>query len=536
MKKSFFTILLFLSALLLVQCAKRGNPTGGEIDTDPPKFVRASPENYSTNFKSKEIRIYFNEYIKLEKPQEQIIISPPMSPKPEITPLGSPQKYIRIRINDTLQENTTYVINFGRSVVDNNESNPLPFFKYVFSTGSYIDSLTVSGTVNDAELNEAEPFISVMLYERDENFLDSLVYKQPPRYITNTLDSLRSFELTNLKEGTYQLVAIKDVNNDYKYNPGREKIGFIDEPVTIPTDTSYNITLFRETESFQPVRPKQVAQNKLLIGYRGKINTDSLDFQAISSVPENFDYRITKVPAKDSIHFWFKPVLDKDSLRLRVVTPSRIDTLFTRITKMPADSLQLNIEPASNLNFRDNVILRSTTPLVEKNDALISIMDRDSVNIEFTSELRLFENSLHLLFPKDENQTYHITVLPGALTDFFDRSNDTIRKSIKTKAFSEFGNLNVNLQTSKNVPVIVQLQNEKGEIKAEKYSTSPTNFRFEFLPPGKYYLRVIYDENGNGQWDTGNYLEKRKPEEIIYFPDILDVRPNWDINETFILN
>jgi hypothetical protein len=116
-----------------------------------------------------------------------------LDPRPEITPMGSPQKYIRIRNLDSLEENTTYVFNFGNSVVDNNEGNPLPFFKYVFSTGSYIDSLTVKGTVNDALLKEPESFISVMLYERDENFTDSLVYKQPPRYITNTLDSLKDF-------------------------------------------------------------------------------------------------------------------------------------------------------------------------------------------------------------------------------------------------------------------------------------------------------------------------------------------------------
>ncbi|UJH89975.1 Ig-like domain-containing protein [Antarcticibacterium sp. 1MA-6-2] len=232
MKKGLQVIFFLIIIFSMAQCAKRGTPTGGEVDTEPPKFLRASPENFTTNFNREEINIYFDEYIKLEKPQEQIIISPPIDPRPEITPMGSPRKYIRIKLNDTtLQDNTTYVFNFGNSVVDNNEGNPLPFFKYVFSTGSYIDSLTVTGTVSDAFLLEPEPFISVMLYERDENFSDSLVFKQQPRYITNTLDSLRTFELTNLKEGTYQLVAVKDRNNDYKYNPGKEKIAFINEPM-----------------------------------------------------------------------------------------------------------------------------------------------------------------------------------------------------------------------------------------------------------------------------------------------------------------
>ncbi len=536
MNKRFPVILLLLSTFFLVQCAKRGNPTGGDIDTTPPKFLRASPENYSTNFNSKEIRIYFDEYIKLDKPQEQIIISPPMSPRPEITPMGGPQKYIRIRITDTLQENTTYVVNFGRSVVDNNEANPLPFFKYVFSTGTYIDSLTVKGTVQDALLKEAEPFISVMLYEVNENFSDSLVFNEAPRYITNTLDSLRSFELTNLKAGTYQLVAVKDLNNDYKFTPSREKIAFMDSLITVPSDTSYNLVLFKEKLEFRAERPKQLAGNKLLIGYRGTVNPDSIAFEPLSEVPADFDYTLTKVQNKDSIHFWMRPLIETDSLKLRVTTSTRVDSLKLKITEMKPDTLQVTMEPSGSIEFAKNVILRATTPIVEKNDEFISIMNRDSVQVDFTSEIRPFENVVELNFTKNENQSYKITVLPGALKDYYGTSNDTLIKSLTTRAFSDYGNLSLNLQNVKSFPIIVQLTDENGVVKAEKYSSGQTGLRFEFITPGKYLIRVIYDRNENQQWDTGNYLRGLKPEEIIYFPEVLDVRPNWDINQPFILN
>lgn len=534
MKKSFKVLTLLALIFSLAQCAKRGTPTGGEVDTEPPRFTRATPENYSTNFNRKEIRIYFNEYIKLEKPQEQIIISPPLDPRPEITPMGSAQKYVRIRIEDTLEENTTYVINFGNSIVDNNEGNPLPFFKYVFSTGTYIDSLTVTGTIDDALLKEPEPFISVMLYERDEEYTDSLVYLKPPRYVTNTLDSLRTFELTNLKEGSYQLVAVKDLNNNYVYNPGKEKIGFIEQPIEVPSDTSYNLVLFREKLPFQPERPKQLSGNKLLLGYRGLINPDSLTIDPISPVPSDFTYRFTKVPDKDSLHVWIKPPLELDSLKFRLIAPHRTDTLLTRITKMAADTLQVTTEPAGGLEFGSNIILRANTPILEKNDERISIMDRDSTNLEYTSEL-LPNNTVAIRFAKNENQTYHLTALPGALTDFYNNTNDTIKKSFKTRAYSDYGNISLNLQNVRSFPIIVQLTDEKGVVKAEQYSTSQSNLRFEFLQPGKYLLRVIYDENENGVWDTGNFLEKRKPEEIIYFPEVIDVRPNWDINQNFSL-
>jgi uncharacterized protein (DUF2141 family) len=535
MKKYFSGLLIILISLFLVQCAKRGTPTGGKLDSIPPVFLRAAPENYSVNFNKKEIRIYFDEYIKLEKPQQQIIISPPMELKPDITPLGSAQKYIRIRINDTLQENTTYAFNFGNSVVDNNEGNQLPYFKYVFSTGSYIDSLSVSGTISDALLKEANPYISVMLYEVDENYSDSLVYKTPPRYITNTLDSLKTFELSNLKEGPYQLIAIQDLNNDYKYNPGREKIGFIDQRITIPTDTTFNLVMFREELSFKAERPKQETNQKILIGYRGKTDLDSIKFKFLNPEAADIEYRISKVTDKDSLYFYYKPPLETDSLRLQITTPNLSDTLLTRLTDIPKDSLIIALQPSGNLDFGKKVLLNANFPLVKKNDTLIKIINKDSLAVTFTSEIRPYENSLLLKFDHNENETYGITVLPGAITDFLNNTNDTIRANLRTRAYSDYGNLNLNLQNVRNFPIIIQLTDEKGVVIAEKYSTSESKFRFELVSPGKYLIRVIYDTNENGKWDTGNYLKKIMPEEIIYFPDLMDIRPNWDINETFIL-
>jgi len=536
MKKLASVLILMAIALCFVQCAKRGTPTGGPEDLSPPEFIRASPENFSVNFDQKEIRIYFDEYIKLENAQKQIIISPPMDPKPEITPLGSPSKYIKIIIRDTLQENTTYAFNFGQSIVDNNEGNPLPFFKYVFSTGSYIDSLSVKGIVQDALLKEAEPFISVMLYELNENYSDSLVFNEPPRYITNTLDSLKTFELSNLKEGTYQLVAVKDLNNNYKYDPGREKIAFLDQPITIPADTTYNLTLFKEIQNFKPERPKQTGLQKLLIGYRGGVNLDSISIKPISGAPINFEYQLTKVDAKDSLNVWFKPKLDSDSLKFTLRTPKSLDTLLTRITAMPKDSISITTEPSGTIDFGKNFIIRSTTPITTYNDKMISVLDQDSLAVSFTSELKTKENSLHVMFDRNENQTYYINVLPGAVTDFYNSTNDTIVKTFKTMSLSDYGNVTLNLQNVRSYPILVQLTDEKGVMLAEKFSDAESTLRFDYLPPAKYLIRVIYDENGNRKWDTGNYLKKIKPEEIIYFPEAIDVRANWDINQSFMLN
>lgn len=535
MKAYFSVLIIVIISLSFVQCAKKGTPTGGRIDSLPPKFIRAVPENYSVNFDAEEIRIFFNEFIKLDKPQQQIIISPPMDPKPDITPLGFPSRDIKIKINDTLQENTTYVINFGTSIVDNNENNPLPFFKYVFSTGSYIDSLVVRGSIDDAILKEADPFISVMLYEIDENYNDSLVFTQPPRYITNTLDSLRTFELTNLKPGNYQLIALQDLNNDYKYNPGREKIAFLEEPISIPTDSTYNLNLFRENFNLSAERPKQIAQQKLLIGYRGKPDFDSITFTPVSPVPEDFEYRITKVADKDSINFWYKPMLEADSLILAVSGKGYQDTLTTRITEMTLDSLVVTLEPSGTLEFGKELLFKGSTPISENNDELIQIINRDSVSVPFTSELNPFTNTLQINFEEKENENYQITALPGALTDFFGATNDTIKKSLKTRAFSDYGILRLNIQNLNEFPVLVQLTDEKGVVKYEQFSTSESSINFNQVTPGKYLIRIIKDRNANRMWDTGNFLQKIAPEEIIYYPDPVDVRANWDMPFTFTL-
>ncbi len=535
MKKCFSGLLIMLLSLTFVQCAKKGTPQGGDLDTDPPKFLRATPENYSTQFNKEEIRIYFDEFIKLDDAQKQIIISPPMAIKPEITPLGSPSKYIRIRLNDTLRKNTTYAINFGKSIIDNNEGNPLPYFKYVFSTGDYIDSLSVAGTVSDALLKEADPFISVMLYDADETYNDSLVFTTPPRYITNTLDSLRSFELTNIKEGTYHLVAVRDLNNDYKYNPGKEKIAFLKETISVPADTSYNLQLFKEEIAFEAGRPKQVAKQKILVGYKGKTNLDSISIDLLNTVSSDFEYRFTKVVDKDSLYLWYKPVVETDSLRFKFNSQKDTTSLIARISDMKADSLVINTEPSGTLEFNKDFLIKANTPLTTKDDTLIKILNKDSLEVAFTSELKKLENSIHIKFNKNENETYNIQILPGAITDFFNATNDTIYKKLKTKTFSDYGNVRLNLQNVQSFPIIVQLTDEKGVIKAEIKSEDQSNIAFELVPPGEYFIRVIYDSNANGQWDTGNFLFKTNPEKIIYFPDLLEVRPNWDINQTFIL-
>ncbi|MCH4822206.1 Ig-like domain-containing protein [Gramella lutea] len=525
-------VIVIVLLFTMVQCAKKGMPEGGPIDEEPPKFIKANPENYSINFDKDEIRIYFDEYIKLEKPQQQIIVSPPMDPKPNIMPLGTARKDIKIEIFDTLEENTTYAINFGRSIVDNNESNPYDYFKYVFSTGDYIDSLMVKGTVEDAQLKEVSYPVSVMLYAMDTTYTDSIVYKETPRYVTYSQDSTYTFSLENLKAGTYKMVGILDNNDNYLYNPKKEKIGFIAGNVTIPTDSTYEITVFKEELEFEPKRPTHFKGNQILFGYEGSPNLDSLSLDLLTPKPEGFASRLIKDAKTDSLYYWYNIKPESDSLSFEIVTPTTRDTLLARLTTLDRDSLLVSAETGG---IKENFKFRANTPIVDYEKELISIMDRDSSDVEFYAEFDPLKNVIELAFEKTPENNYQVTALPGAITDLFEETNDTLVQTLRTKATAEYGTIILNVQNIESYPVIIQLTDTNGEVIEEQYSESESNFTFRYLNPGKFLIRVISDRNGNRKWDTGDYLKKRQPEQIKYFQDTLDIRANWDWNESIRL-
>jgi uncharacterized protein (DUF2141 family) len=530
--------ILLVAALLMlcVQCAKKGMPEGGPEDEEPPKFIRANPENYNTNFTADEIRIFFNEYVKLEDARQQIVISPPIEPRPSIIPMGTARKDVRIKNLDSLKENTTYTVNFGKSIVDNNAGNPLPYFKYVFSTGDYLDSLKISGTIKDAYLKAPSEFISIFLYEVDSTFSDSLVYKETPRYITYTLDSTVNFELENLKEGTYQILAVQDKNDNYNFNPKNEKIGFVENYITLPTDSTYNITIFKEELEFEAKRPKLLKGNQILFGYEGKKGVDSVEINLLTPKPEGFQSRIVKDRKTDTLYYWYNIRPENDSLSFEVVSPKRRDTLFTKIAQAERDSLNLTTEPSGGIEFEQDFRFRANTPITDFKQDLISIRDGDSVIVPFSAEVRRLENEIVISFEKEESSKYQVTALPGAITDLFEKTNDTIKQSLNTKSYADYGSIILTLRNVSSFPVLVQLTDEKGEVQHEKYSTNDSKFHFRFLKPGKYLVRVIFDDNENRKWDTGNYLKRIQPEEIQYYQDTIDVRSNWDMPETFTLD
>lgn len=531
MKSSFIRISIVFLILILSNCARRGRPTGGDKDEVAPIMITSKPAFETTHFNSKSIQIYFDEYIKLDKIGQQLIVSPPLKYKPIITPLGSASKTLNIKILDTLQKETTYIFNFGTSVRDNNEGNILYNFKYVMSTGGYIDSLNLKGTIKDALSNVVDKDVAILLYRMDEKFNDSIIYKGLPNYIANTLDTV-TWELTNLKEGKYKLVALKQKNYDYKFKPASDKIAFYPDTINIPRDSSFNLALFKEILDYKLARPSEVTKQHIVFGYNG-IAKD-IKIELLSQVTDSFKSIQAFESEKDTLNYWFNTP-NLDSLQFKVSNKEAIDTVMVKLRAQKFDSLVVGSLNKSVLNFNDDFKLLSNQPITKVDDSKIILMDKDSVKTPFKTVISELKTQLHFKFEKEPNKAYRLMLLPNAIQTFFESNTDTIRYLFGTKKITELGSVFLSFAHVKSYPIIVELTDLKTKVIQSRYLEKPQEVSFLNIDPEKYLIRVIYDENKNSVWDTGNFLKHINPEEVIYFKNELDVRANWEITEVFDL-
>ncbi len=533
---SKFRLYLFVCVLIICvtcfsNCAKRGFISGGPMDTIPPVVLNSYPKNYSINFDQSEIKIEFDEFIKLKDISQNLIISPPMKNAPDISPMGTPKKWLTIKIKDTLIPNTTYSFNFGDAIIDNNEGNALSQFKYIFSTGSFIDSLKVEGTIETAHQLKQDNFVNVMLYDAT-TFKDSTAYTTKPLYVTNTLDSLKTFSLENIKAGTYYLIALKQKTNNYTFNPQQDKIAFIKEPITLPTEDKFNLVLFKSEEKFAAKRPAQISENKWYLPYHGDKTGVNVQITKNDSLIKSM---YTFYENKDSLQVWF-PKIAADSLQLTVSKEDYLETFTVRPRQKmkEIDTLKITGQDGT-IHFNDHFVLKTATPITTINSDLISIINKDSIQVSFEVNAIIDEQKIEFIFDKNEENTYSITALPNAFVDFFGNKNDTLSYKLKTTKYSDYGNLNLKLQGVKRYPIIVQLVDEQEKVYATQIQEKPDIVIFNLLSPKKYFVRIVYDDNKNGRWDTGYYWERRQPEETFYLKEPIDLRANWDINQDIVL-
>ena len=532
------SLIIALCVLALGSCAKRGSISGGLKDTLAPVLKICIPKNYSTNFTAKTVQFTFDEYVKLKNVNKQLIVSPPLKYQPEISPSNA-SKTITLKIKDTLLPNTTYSFNFGESIQDNNEGNPLRQFQFLCSTGSYIDSLAIKGTIADAHDKKTDNFVSVMLFEANEKYTDSIIYKENPRYVTNTLDSATTFELAHLKAGKYLLVALKDQNNNYRFNPKEDKIAFYQRLITVPNDSVFALNLFKEVPANKTVKASQASANRMLLGYEGDPSQIKV---SLTKAGENYPVLLSKFPKKDSIQIWHKPIkwpsktkeekAKIDSVALQVTNGKDLQNFVVKLKGLKVDSLSVKPVFSSVLPLKNEFELETSTPIVKWDASKISIKRKDSTQVAFTVSNDSWNQKTTLAFAKEPLEKYNIQLLPGALTDFMEQTNDTLVYKVETKNTAEYGNLQVNFTNAKRFPLLVELTDKSGEVIEQAVANDLLPLSFTLIKPEKYILRVTYDDNQNKAWDAGNFLAKRQSEEVFYFPKEIDVRANWDVEQT----
>ena len=531
-------LIYFLISIIIINgCAKRGSPTGGPKDSIPPILVNANPKLNSTNFNEEEIRLTFDEWIKLDKVQDQLIISPPIDNSSyEIKPLTGVTKKVFIRFIDSLNSETTYTINFGNSIKDNNENNTLTFFNYTFSTGETLDSLYVKGLVSDAFDREPSNYVSLQLYRIDSILEDSIVFKNKPTYISNTLDSV-SYKFQNVKEGRYLIIALKDLNNNYLFDPFFEKIGFIDSLITLPKDSIIDFKLFKEETELTWDRPHFINSEKIGFGYYGKLDIDKIELN--SKIPDSVSYTFLKEKDTDTLNLWLSRnsfdslnfnLIEKDTIKLTTVKFDRKrDTLI--------DSLRISSKTTNILHLKESFRLSYNIPIYKIVDSLITIRNIDSLLIAFRTSINKDEEELDIIFEASPSDEYNINLYPNAIVDIRGNVNDTLNYKVITQTLEDYGNIYLDVVRNNDSKFILHLIDNNGDIVREYKNVSQNStYSFDLIRPGKYSFRLIEDLNENNRWDTGSYLKKIKPEPVYYYKDEIEVRANWDLNETFNLN
>ena len=530
-----FLVIFFIS-ILMISCARQGTPTGGPKDETPPKFIGSSPDTLSLNVPTdlKEIRINFDEYIVLKDHTQQIVVSPPLGNGTVYMPVGTARKDIQIKLQEPLAENTTYNINFGTAIQDNNEGNKLPYFQYVFSTGNYLDSLEISGKATVLSEKELSENLMVALFKVDSTYNDSLVLREKPFYVSR-LDSAGIFKLNYLRPGKYQMVAFDDEVQNMQFDLGQEKFGFVAEHIDLNENQNIDIQLFEQLPGYKASKAEQKGYGHFVFKFSGQPDE-------VEVTPIDFDFTTSKISYRaksDSLNFWFKPSVDsiaENSKRINflVKNGAQSDTLSAVYSNSQQHNLSLKELNKGGYTPSKKLRIEANYPLQNVDSTYISVR-KDSLDLPFKILLDdKNENAFAIDFKIELNSNYEVNLLPNSVTDFFDETNDSIKISFKTKTRNDLGNLHLSLENKPEKPFWIQLLNKSDKVLEEIY-TRENSFEFNHLNPGEYYFKILIDENENGHWDTGDFFMKKQPEPAMVYPTMLNVRAMWDLDEIWVL-
>lgn len=586
--KSLYYIFIIIAAAVMYSCANIGNPSGGPIDKTPPIFMRSNPTPNAVNVKDRKIEIFFDEIVTLKDPSTKIIVSPAQTEMPRMSALG---RKVTVELVDSLLPNTTYTIDFSNSIQDNNEGNAIDNFAFAFSTGSVIDSMRVSGYVLDSRT--LEPMQSVVV-GLQSNLADSAFHKEKLQRVALTNDR-GQFTIRNMSPGSYHIFALKDLDRDYKFGNPTEDIAFLDS-IIVPSigsreaaDTVYNDlneidTIMRATRPayfpndillsmFNEDRKSQYLANNLRVDstrisltFAAASDTlPSLSIVGRNDVPDQW-YTLERSQTNDTLTYWIRPphLVSADTLMvattyLRTDTASNLswgtDTLKFTFQRQKAKKKKKNEETDSleQIRFMELHPLANGTqevyaPLLLQTGTPIERYSREAFHLQrklqndttfYPAEIKsialrdstLSRRDLMLKVDWEPGAAYTLAVDSLAMTDIYGLQTKPLKVDFNVRKMEEYGNIVFNIPAVRDSAIVELLDGtEKIVLRAPV-----KNHRAELLNllPGKYYARLFIDRNGNGKYDTGNYDMHLQPEETVYYPGAINLKKNWDVEQTW---
>lgn len=582
LSKSWPLWVMAIASLMLYACANMASPNGGPYDEVPPKFISSTPAPGQLNYKGKKVEILFDELVQVDKPTENVIVTPPQMSQPVIRANG---RRVVVALEDTLKENTTYTIDFTNSIADNNEKNVLQNFSFAFSTGPTIDTLQISGILLDAATLEPMSGITVGVHT---NLADS-AFTTTPFVRTSRTNERGQFTIRNMAPGTYRIYALEDVMRSYAYTQPGQQIAYSDSLIvpsfelTTRQDTTWKdsltidtimtvpythffpdnieLRLFKEkVERQYMLRPERNDEKILTLRFNAPVE------QYPEPVPVNFEpegdwYFVQAEEEGRTIKYWLTDSLvwQQDTLQIAVdylksdslnVLRPQTDTVSLSMRRRPqatqkkskkADGpkpiefLGLSATPTGTMEMTDTLSLTFAEPIAQLDSSLLrleQLVDSVWTPVDFrffpdsTNALRYF-----LLRPWNYAEEYQLSIDSATIYSVYGRWNNTLKNAFKVKKEDDYGHLYINV-IGVDTTAFVELLNNS-DLPVRKAKVKDGGALFMDLKPDKYYARLTIDLNGNGQWDTGNYAEKRQPEQVFYCPKLFQVMQNWQVEETW---
>ncbi len=513
---------------LFVSCANQVPINGGPRDEKPPELLSSIPVDQTTDYTSGTIELVFDEYVEATNLKKELLITPITEVDYEVK---VKKNVVSITFDSLLEENTTYTLNFRKGIVDITERNAPNNLRIAFSTGPEIDSLELSGEVRDALTTETVEKVSIILFRESDSLT---VNGGKPLYLVNTGSDGR-FSIPNLRATNYRVIALLEEDGDLTYNKPKEKISFLESPVTLDSNR-YDLSFRLMEYDNLPFELKRARANKQYVDF------------TFNKPPKSYELTITDPAQAQNI----LPVQKGDILRLYQKNKTATDSFLVNI--QAEDLLGQKIDSTLEIAFLETRRELEEAFKIESSNpkSKSAILKTDSLRLEvvFSKPVGSYLSDSVFLYTQTDTVNYSVTpkdslsqtvwifqdTLPSLPFNlqfrkgaFISVEGDTLSEqslSYVRRNSEDYGVITgtVNLpQTS----FILELLNSKGEV--EQKVENVKEFKMNWVEPGNKKLRILIDENGNGVWDKGNFEARELPESVYYYSKPISVKANWEI-------